>query len=131
LLYWWNVTMTPSTHYFCFTFSLMHMDAIFWWTFQYIPREFPCLAHIVKKTNVIIMLKIIWHFSPQNKRCGLISVASLCLPAANLQIYMQGSCSIKSSKPDHKQGYFMSRSLPIFRVQEINSVDDELTTGPY
>jgi len=64
-----------------------------------------------------------------NKRSRLICVACLCLPAANLQIYMQGSCSIKSSKPDHKQGYLMPRSLVVFPVQEINSVDDELATG--
>lgn len=36
----------------------------------------------------------------------------LPLLRANLQIYMQRSCSIKSSKPDHKQGYFMCASCP-------------------
>lgn len=39
----------------------------------------------------------------------LLELALLC---ANLQIYMQRSCSIKSSKPDHKQGYFMCASCP-------------------
>lgn len=52
--------------------------------------------------------------TPKQEESESISCSSLCLPAANLQIYMQGSCSIKSSKPDHKQGYFMPRSLPIF-----------------
>lgn len=67
------------------------------------------------RTNVIIMLKIIWHFSPQRQcHVSFVSLLLLELPllCANLQIYMQRSCSIKSSKPDHKQGYFMCASCP-------------------
>lgn len=108
--------------------------------------------HNNNETNVIIMLKIIWHFSPQSQprflclRQVFFSLSlSLC---ANLQISMQRSCSIKSSKPDHKQGYFMNTSCPFlgtfyarpglaswrlssqFSALKLNSYD-ELTNWPF
>lgn len=92
----------------------------------HIPRPVPMSGSHRKENKRNNYAKNYMALLTPDKRSPRISFSPLCLPAANLQIYMQGSCSIKSSKPDHKQGYFMPSSLTIFTVQEINSPNDEL-----